>query len=175
MRGEHSKSMVTFPFFPWSIPACAGNTRSPSPTPGRGPVHPRMRGEHLFGPIPKGWVVGPSPHARGTLVAACVVCSDPRSIPACAGNTASTPTRVVCSSVHPRMRGEHSPISPRRPTSAGPSPHARGTLVDRLLDVLPARSIPACAGNTRGRLHGERRRPVHPRMRGEHFVRRSRW
>ena len=51
---------------------------------------------------------------------------------------------------------------------AGSSPLARGTLRELRDVAVQVRFIPARAGNTSGRRAHCRRRPVHPRSRGEH-------
>jgi hypothetical protein len=69
------------------IPACAGNTWSPTTVSNHSPVHPRVCGEHAAG-WEFDWVfVGSSPRVRGTprLPRRPIHCS--RFIPACAGNT----------------------------------------------------------------------------------------
>ena len=76
-------------------------------------------------------------------------------------------------SVHPRMRGEHHWIRPFRRPYTGSSPHARGTLGDPRGHRVALRFIPACAGNTPASFGPQGACPVHPRMRGEHRVRRS--
>ena len=48
------------------IPACAGNTVMLQTAARRGPVHPRMRGEHLLRLQRRREPYGSSPHARGT-------------------------------------------------------------------------------------------------------------
>ena len=96
-----------------SIPACAGNTSQPRAGASLGPVHPRLRGEHL----------------RQRAEAD----PPPRSIPACAGNTPRRSQSADRPSVHPRLRGEHPPPRPCRSLISGPSPPARGTL-HRLVD-----------------------------------------
>ena len=92
--------------------------------------HPRMRGELALVAAQGGGVHGPSPHARGTQHRARGDAHQPRSIPACAGNTVGVDSRRWHDSVHPRMRGEHSDAPPLPGSVAGPSPHARGTPLD---------------------------------------------
>ena len=78
--------------------------------------------------------------------------------------------------VHPRVRGEHTIHGLHFCAEFGSSPRARGTPVDARQFDNRQRFIPACAGNTvlGGRLH--RKRPVHPRVRGEHGCwTRNRW
>jgi len=170
MRGEHIIVRIRSDKLRRFIPACAGNTlnfplnssieRGSSPhargTPYLIPnrrainaVHPRMRGEHVaameisnnptrFIPacaentspefITSTAQFGSSPHARGTLTQSGAKSSN--------------------SSVHPRMRGEHTTMQP-------------------ILCVLLA-FIPACAGNTLFSSGVTVTLSVHPRMRGEH-------
>ncbi len=150
------------------IPACAGNTAACRATLGEVAVHPRLRGEHLHSNSALLDGDGSSPPARGTLAAAERHRLRVRFIPACAGNTGSAGSRMIRSSVHPRLRGEHrsGSLSTRRQT--GSSPPARGTLPSaRPLRRCP-RFIPACAGNTCRGGPAREVRPVHPRLRGEH-------
>ena len=97
--------------------------------------------------------------------------SDPRFIPAGAGNTERFQRRSVGPSVYPRWRGEHigGHIMPRQ--SDGLSPLARGTLNVVRRRRWKSRFIPAGAGNTwlgRSQNSGS---AVYPRWRGEHFAR----
>ena len=151
-----------------SIPACAGNTSSLCASIAESTVHPRMRGEHFQ----RGQAVechyGPSPHARGTRSSVQDAAWGWRSIPACAGNTATGPGRSCPGAVHPRMRGEHERPGRLFQHEGGPSPHARGTPHPRTGRHPQRRSIPACAGNTLPAGSARRRSSVHPRMRGEH-------
>ena len=127
-----------------------------------------MRGEHACGEVVVGRQHGPSPHARGTHVAGHVVGQLERSIPACAGNTAERTSTRPQTTVHPRMRGEHTRSRASCGGVAGPSPHARGTRRHDRHPVPDRRSIPACAGNTCSSRVSTSHAPVHPRMRGEH-------
>ncbi len=150
------------------IPACAGNTVCNDSSNFSMPVHPRMRGEHYNFDRVATFEDGSSPHARGTRQVVGVVPIPARFIPACAGNTMLIRVVGAISTVHPRMRGEHS--NWRRPPliGRGSSPHARGTQFFQKLAQILVRFIPACAGNTDAGTVLERHRPVHPRMRGEH-------
>ena len=90
------------------IPACAGNTVSPTPTSRRKRDHPRMRGEHPCNDFLAALQGGSSPHARGTHVYFVAVKNRRGIIPACAGNTRSRANCTCSCRDHPRMRGEHS-------------------------------------------------------------------
>ena len=71
--------------------------------------------------------------------------------------------------VHPHLRGEHVRAVHPAGVWPGSSPPARGThLVTRRHD-RQRRFIPACAGNTHPHHARTDPRPVHPRLRGEHF------
>ena len=66
------------------------------------------------------------------------------------------------------MRGEHDRTRNNTDRPLGSSPHARGTQWIDLVVIRSGRIIPACAGNTAPPHLEPRRRPDHPRMRGEH-------
>ena len=110
---------------------------------------------------------GSSPRVRGTV--------DPvpahrpvfRFIPACAGNSAPSPSRCLASSVHPRVCGEQALAAPRPPTVLGSSPRVRGTAQLDSGRGARTRFIPACAGNSTGPQPLLRCPAVHPRVCGE--------
>ena len=66
------------------------------------------------------------------------------------------------------MRGEHCMLMLYRLYTWGSSPHARGALVVRNLELALDGIIPACAGSTRLVVHVLAHGGDHPRMRGEH-------
>ena len=150
------------------IPARAGNTASGGGGGGRGPVHPRSRGEHLLALLLAISGVGSSPLARGTPGADLACRRHSRFIPARAGNTASPSPRPRARSVHPRSRGEHLTDADIAETLSGSSPLARGTQADLGERAYIDRFIPARAGNTSTPRPGSTPTPVHPRSRGEH-------
>ena len=130
------------------IPARAGNTNSPGDACMWWTVHPRSRGEHLrrqFGLAPD---LGSSPLARGTPSSGLFRGAGLRFIPARAGNTPWPARSGSSKTVHPRSRGEHAGEDARRLATAGSSPLARGTRIERRPRLGEQRFIPARAGNT---------------------------
>ena len=130
------------------IPACAGNaplgdssvstyhgssprvrgtrTHAPPPTSPTA-VHPRVCGERIHPPAPCCGTGGSSPRVRGTHRRPIIRCTQPRFIPACAGNARTALCGHADRSVHPRVCGER-----LRPTVVarrflGSSPRVRGT------------------------------------------------
>ena len=155
------------------IPACAGNTRHPDATGTSGSVHPRVCGEHgvcVAGLI--AWI-GSSPRVRGTLVASRLALAWFRFIPACAGNTGVVCSRIRQHPVHPRVCGEHASTSSRRIRRGGSSPRVRGTRLKSWTAKTGKRFIPACAGNTGIANSPCAAASVHPRVCGEHDLRRQ--
>ena len=93
-------------------------------------------------------------------------------IPAYAGNTACITLPSISARDHPRLRGEHPGGAARTILTLGSSPLTRGTLV--IMHDLRADSgiIPAYAGNTNSSSTGRIHCRDHPRLRGEHYLRR---
>src|SRR3972149_87980 len=91
-----------------------------------------------------------------------------RFIPAYAGNTMPSLFSPPCSTVHPRVRGEHMNARWISAKSSGSSPRTRGTrLLGEGLEHVE-RFIPAYAGNTYLATRSSTFDAVHPRVRGEH-------
>ena len=116
----------------WFIPAGAGNTSRPPVLTRLVSVHPRRRGEHITSNVERLPVVGSSPQARGTLPKHGYRVVTDRFIPAGAGNTPVLDSPASGSAVHPRRRGEHSPVGPSTIGATGSSPQARGTPPQRV-------------------------------------------
>ena len=135
------------------------------------PNHPRMRGEHSVWQRAKTHDYESSPHARGTQVTGYCNGRRYRIIPACAGNTYAVPSTVSVEPNHPRMRGEHIEYAQQSFGEFESSPHARGTHKFVHITRLYRRIIPACAGNTNSLLWSLTSLANHPRMRGEHLIR----
>ena len=89
-------------------------------------------------------------------------------IPAYAGSTADEPHWVGTLADHPRIRGEHAWGYPKLCSGTGSSPHTRGAPGPWRPWRRRGWIIPAYAGSTRFRSCCHRRRPDHPRIRGEH-------
>ena len=150
-------------------PACAGNTIRSRNTTGISRDHPRMRGEYPSARAFPRNTVGSPPHARGIRKAAETDRLAKGITPACAGNTLVWLIRTLINRDHPRMRGEYGSAESFGYSVQGSPPHARGILVFIFCIVRYHGITPACAGNTRGRLHYRERYGDHPRMRGEYF------
>ena len=170
------------------IPACAGNSvvapsRSRS-MPGSSPrvrgtrlipwscrsqpsVHPRVCGELAPPSCPFCSLCGSSPRVRGTLFGLVALAGIQRFIPACAGNSATTPICCWPTPVHPRVCGELRVPSSSSALTRGSSPRVRGTRAGRVRGRTGDRFIPACAGNSAALAASSRGAPVHPRVCGE--------
>ena len=131
-------------------------------------AHPRSRGEHRYSSFPSVKITGSSPLARGTPWSLHNGLGEPRLIPARAGNTRELSQSSPSRSAHPRSRGEHVVDAGDVVDDAGSSPLARGTLRLEALRNHRHRLIPARAGNTLRTTDSVRRKPAHPRSRGEH-------
>ena len=131
------------------IPACAGNASRPTAPRCSLTVHPRIRGERDRHSPESCMRAGSSPHTRGTRHKCAHRLSACRFIPAYAGNANwRCATRQVWT-VHPRIRGERAKGRFPSATRTGSSPHTRGTPEHPAGQPVPARFIPAYAGNAR--------------------------
>ena len=118
------------------------------------PDHPRIRGEHS--PVDPSYSKheGSSPHTRGARPVAWDAKAKAGIIPAYAGSTFMAPE-----------------IDELRP---GSSPHTRGAHLMSSTDKTEARIIPAYAGSTHVLDRRRNRAGDHPRIRGEHRLKRAR-
>src|SRR5690606_23899035 len=112
-----------------------------------------MRGADGRHSLPPRHALGPSPHARGRPVLAYLPVIDLGTIPACAGPTGAPRRQRTRVQDHPRMRGADPDENVPEMAHQGPSPRVRG----RRPPTAPSRStaartIPACAGPTVGRV-----------------------
>ena len=156
------------------IPAYAGNTSIGNPLPSGNGDHPRVCGEHKPQTAYEGEPLGSSPRMRGTPVIPTRTTRLTRIIPAYAGNTWRSSRWACRPRDHPRVCGEHLPFSRWVSIQPGSSPRMRGThgsssLVSFLLGI-----IPAYAGNTKSVSVWSSCGWDHPRVCGEHPIRRDR-
>ena len=169
------------------IPACAGNAALPLLSIKPETVHPRVCGER------RRWMAnhhsrcGSSPRVRGTHSTAGKILPGRRFIPACAGNALGIQVPVACgrfipacagnaawrqctaynAAVHPRVCGERYLTNSTNTQQRGSSPRVRGTRARGQPGQLPARFIPACAGNAAADAGIKFDMTVHPRVCGE--------
>ena len=153
------------------IPAYAGNTLCVySPAARRAGSSPRMRGTQYWRVRAVG-LHGIIPAYAGNTRAASISIWSVGIIPAYAGNTSPWPRRPANTRDHPRVCGEHTIVASVRNAPQGSSPRMRGTPMmspssGRMLGI-----IPAYAGNTSfTALHASASRD-HPRVCGEHNLR----
>jgi len=150
------------------IPACAGNIHKQYPLCQDPPVHPRVCGEHFLNSGSANFHIGSSPRVRGTYLLLLQLFQPLRFIPACAGNISLARSCRRRDPVHPRVCGEHRVGMIMTVFLIGSSPRVRGTSVLGKSTIGIWRFIPACAGNIPHRCGIRSRRPVHPRVCGEH-------
>ena len=129
-------------------------------------VHPRSRGAAATTRSRSPTVKGPSPLARGSQECADGVYDVDGSIPARAGQPASTSRSSPPARVHPRSRGAAAGIAECAGVIAGPSPLARGSLHRPEQPGAVQGSIPARAGQPATPLLLRGLSGVHPRSRG---------
>ncbi len=149
------------------IPACAGNSSPATHRARHASVHPRVCGEQLGRANLRTNTAGSSPRVRGTACQVTTYRPLSRFIPACAGNSHHARPPVSPVTVHPRVCGEQGSKTKLPPSVSGSSPRVRGTVLGKPHQLLVARFIPACAGNSRRQRHGGQPAPVHPRVCGE--------
>ena len=117
---------------------------------------------------------GSSPHTRGAPFPGFRERQAGRIIPAYAGSTPDRHQPEHWQRDHPRIRGEHGPMSSLVGQRLGSSPHTRGALAGGVKAVAESGIIPAYAGSTSGPAWPTWRSRDHPRIRGEHRRRRVR-
>ena len=166
VRGNHIAAEQEHPSR-GSIPACAGKPGKLESVPVIRTVHPRVCGETRARTRHPSARQGPSPRVRGNQSRRGRVDRVYGSIPACAGKPRTGAASIPARRVHPRVCGETSERSSRRPLVRGPSPRVRGNRRLRIESWPIRRSIPACAGKpVAGRPAASADR-VHPRVCGE--------
>ena len=156
----------TWPLLLGSIPACAGeavpgSVLAPSIT-----VYPRVCGGSWMPCRQSFTIPGLSPRVRGKRRVVCNQGGRHRSIPACAGEAGLGLGSSRPAAVYPRVCGGSTLSSCPTGCDGGLSPRVRGKLNQQEADFLAGRSIPACAGEARGRPHQPTAPEVYPRVCG---------
>ena len=149
-----------------SIPACAGEAVKSGGRGRKRQVYPRVCGGSGGANYSSAQALGLSPRVRGKQGQRADALAAAGSIPACAGEAQLVRGGGAANEVYPRVCGGsialHEPIR----IAWGLSPRVRGKL-QRLVGILVRRgSIPACAGEARGRGKRGGRNRVYPRVCG---------
>ena len=114
--------------------------------------------------------MGSPPPTRGTQQRGLSRATTGRITPAYAGNTNLSIFSCPYSRDHPRLRGEHISYQPFANTLIGSPPPTRGTLMQSDIQQRKARITPAYAGNTNKIQCYKIKWRDHPRLRGEHAL-----
>ena len=154
----------------WIIPAYAGSTEDDSEVAYAKQDHPRVCGEHPEITMHTWCVSGSSPRMRGARVEVVAVEYRRGIIPAYAGSTGRSPNAGSGPRDHPRVCGEHAPMTALPKSTTGSSPRMRGAPMRRTSYLPPPRIIPAYAGSTRIRFRRTVCSRDHPRVCGEHLI-----
>ena len=149
-----------------SIPAWAGEPRSCTRSSGCPRVYPRVGGGALIDSGTDEIFTGLSPRGRGSRIGARASRRPDGSIPAWAGEPSSTDTPWMVRRVYPRVGGGARSASVRCDRSSGLSPRGRGSLTHHEVALGTLRSIPAWAGEPRGRARCRTLGKVYPRVGG---------
>ena len=134
-----------------SIPACAGEPRRRCPDGTRARVYPRLCGGTGMSSTSHLSASGLSPRVRGNRYARPARIPDAGSIPACAGEPSFRRAAAYADWVYPRVCGGTRVRFVGQSPGAGLSPRVRGNRWGDDYAYAGLRSIPACAGEPRGR------------------------
>ena len=159
---------------PRSIPACAGEPNAMTATISVSPVYPRVCGGTSVFCCKSCDEMGLSPRVRGNPEKDW--CEEGRwgSIPACAGEPRHAGPAPVTIWVYPRVCGGTGGQLRHHPDSGGLSPRVRGNPEGGPGAGRAGGSIPACAGEPRGRPPAPPEPEVYPRVCGGTSFSRSR-
>ena len=153
------------------IPACAGNSIRLLANTSSSWDHPRVCGEQETLPFLVATMRGSSPRVRGTADTSGNVQVAVGIIPACAGNSSLSRSRLASSRDHPRVCGEQTFLIDFLRYITGSSPRVRGTDTRCASYYNALGIIPACAGNRTVTLVKKFLFWDHPRVCGEQEVR----
>ena len=134
------------------------------------PVHPHWRGEQYGERRMKGFELGSSPLAWGTVQRVELIRLHRRFIPTGVGNRYARQSYEYKDTVHPHWRGEQSLRSFHRSLLNGSSPLAWGTASIAYHNQGSCRFIPTGVGNRSTVQFFISVVPVHPHWRGEQEV-----
>ena len=151
---------------PGSIPACAGEPFSLVARAGRVRVYPRVCGGTSTAPREKCSASGLSPRVRGNRLRGGLPLVGAGSIPACAGEPEAERRVLAQTRVYPRVCGGTQTPEEWLSLDSGLSPRVRGNPLLRQHRRARRGSIPACAGEPRGRTTSGRISRVYPRVCG---------
>ena len=165
VRGNPGKP---WPLTAWlrSIPACAGEPGRRGRGPRGSAVYPRVCGgtrRPSLWHCPSG---GLSPRVRGNHIPAAADRRRDRSIPACAGEPPWHTGRGSRRAVYPRVCGGTGIFRRTTASRSGLSPRVRGNRTGPIAAIVPAGSIPACAGEPVAKPRRESECRVYPRVCG---------
>ena len=146
-----------------SIPAGAGEPRTPPATARTGRVYPRGCGGAGMACLAAPMMRGLSPRVRGSQVVKLDGRALGRSIPAGAGEPRTHPLARRRRTVYPRGCGGAQPDSLPASSFSGLSPRVRGSRVRMLHSMVRGGSIPAGAGEPRRWRPGRSSAWVYPR------------
>ena len=149
-------------------PACTGSTGRWAPAPTMWRDHPRVYGEHSSPIAGSRLHRGSPPRVRGAPLPGRESFPLWRITPACTGSTAVRTASRVLNRDHPRVYGEHTEVSGRRPLPDGSPPRVRGAPASRVRRPRGPGITPACTGSTPGTTSARRAWTDHPRVYGEH-------
>ena len=149
-----------------SIPACAGEPFALGTNGKICMVYPRVCGGTRLDFCLDCVRLGLSPRVRGNLQDCQIICTSHRSIPACAGEPHPSSCATQGSPVYPRVCGGTHCRNSLGDNTTGLSPRVRGNPLVLSSQTPCKGSIPACAGEPRGRTAMMTFRTVYPRVCG---------
>ena len=149
-----------------SIPACAGEPSTDRSHEEECRVYPRVCGGTQWTTQSQVATKGLSPRVRGNRVVNMHHVGGTRSIPACAGEPAKRCPQFSVRRVYPRVCGGTQATGAIARADWGLSPRVRGNRTLLCRQHLPARSIPACAGEPRIPMFRNIMHRVYPRVCG---------
>ena len=165
VRGNPLACHVLFPRAR-SIPACAGEPGCATSGIFCATVYPRVCGGTCCPMRAACGADGLSPRVRGNPRTVPTPTSTWRSIPACAGEPASSTGMSFAARVYPRVCGGTYRFRWPDVPHGGLSPRVRGNRIRIAQGLGGGRSIPACAGEPRHRRRAHGARQVYPRVCG---------